>query len=120
MSILVLASLGESSQATAFMHLLAGASAVLGATDSVEIAPLGAFEREARGKTETVCAVLVKDAECRPPSDASTRARSLESVLKTMLAASGLAETDVRALANAPGKALTSDAARAAVSGTTA
>ena len=102
MSILLVASLGEASQATAFLHLLAGATAVLGASDSIEIAPLGVFERDARGKTETVCAVVVKDVDGSPQGEASTRARNLEGVLKTMLAASGLADTEVRALTRAP------------------
>ncbi|MBI5536564.1 MAG: hypothetical protein HY898_27840 [Deltaproteobacteria bacterium] len=117
MSILVVASLGEQSQATAFLHLLAGATAVLGASDSIEIAPLGVFEREARGKTETVCAVVVKDAEGSPQGDAGTRARNLEGVLKTMLAAGGLADAEVRVLATVPGQPGRSEISRSAARG---
>ncbi|MBI5536574.1 MAG: hypothetical protein HY898_27890 [Deltaproteobacteria bacterium] len=101
MSILVLASLGDASVAESFLHLLEGASFVLGARDSIEIAPLGTYERDARGKIEIVCAVLVRELAVRSQGDTTSRAHNLESVLKTMLVASGLADTDVRVLAAA-------------------
>jgi len=104
MSILVLASLGESSQAEGFLHFLEGAATVLGPSDMIEIARLGTYEREARGKTETVCVVLIKKADAGSQGDASTQAHSLESVLKAMLSAGRLADCDVRVLAAAPGQ----------------
>jgi len=118
MSILVLASLGEPSCAQAFLHLLEGASTVLGPSDTIEIAPLGTYEREARGKTETVCAALIKEADVFSQGDASTRARSLESVLKAMLSAGRLADCDVRVLAVAPGSNMGFAAARVATGAT--
>jgi predicted nucleic acid-binding Zn ribbon protein len=99
MSILVLATLLDASQADGFLRLLGGASAVISVREATDVKLLGVFGREVRGREETVCAALVSGP--RPDGRRATieQARNLETIVKAMVSASGRSDSDVRALA---------------------